>query len=51
LSLSIGLGQTPEHGSDLKTVIQHVDQAMYQGRNDLGPGAIQLAAQATESCL
>jgi diguanylate cyclase (GGDEF)-like protein len=43
LSVSIGLGQAPEHGNDLKTVLQHVDQAMYQGRNDNGRGGIRLA--------
>jgi diguanylate cyclase (GGDEF)-like protein len=49
LSLSIGLGQAPEHGKDLKTVLQHVDQAMYQGRIDTGPGGIRLATLALES--
>jgi diguanylate cyclase (GGDEF)-like protein len=48
LSLSIGLGQAPDHGKDLKTVLQHVDQAMYQGRIDTGPGGIRLAAPALE---
>jgi len=49
LSLSIGLGQAPDHGKDLKTVLQHVDQAMYQGRIDIGRGGIRLAAPAVDS--
>jgi len=49
LSLSIGIGQTPGHGNDLNTIIQHVDQAMYQGRNDIGRGGIRLAPLAAES--
>jgi len=49
LSLSIGLGQAPEHGKDLKTVLQHVDRAMYQGRIDTGPGGIRLATPGLES--
>lgn len=32
LSVSIGLGQAPEHGNDLKSVIARVDQAMYQSK-------------------
>jgi diguanylate cyclase (GGDEF)-like protein len=48
LSLSIGLGQAPDNGKDLKTVLRHVDQAMYQGRIDLGRGGIRLAVQAPE---
>lgn len=49
LSLSIGLGQAPDHGRDLKTVLQHVDQAMYRGRINAGRGGIQLAAPVPES--
>jgi diguanylate cyclase (GGDEF)-like protein len=48
LSLSIGLGQAPEHGKDLKTVLKHVDLAMYQGRIDAGRGGIRLAAPTVE---
>ncbi len=40
LSLSIGLGQAPEHGRDLKTVIERVDQAMYQSKSGRGQGGI-----------
>ena len=49
VSLSIGLGQSPEHGNDLKTILQHVDQAMYQGRVNSGRGGIQLASPVLES--
>lgn len=49
LSLSIGLGQAPEHGNDLRTVLQHVDHAMYQGRIDTGRGGIRLATPVPES--
>jgi diguanylate cyclase (GGDEF)-like protein len=49
LSLSIGLGQAPEHGNDLKTVLQQVDHAMYQGRIDSGRGGIRLAELVLES--
>jgi diguanylate cyclase (GGDEF)-like protein len=40
LSLSIGLGQAPEHGRDLKTVLERVDQAMYQSKSGRGQGGI-----------
>ena len=49
LSLSIGIGQAPEHGEDLQTVLQHVDKAMYQGRIDIGRGGIRLAGPASDS--
>ena len=40
LSLSIGLGQAPQHGRDLKSVIERVDQAMYQSKLGRGQGGI-----------
>ncbi len=40
LSLSIGLGQAPLHGRDLKSVIERVDQAMYQNKHGRGQGGI-----------
>jgi diguanylate cyclase (GGDEF)-like protein len=43
LSLSIGLGQAPDHGNDLKGVIERVDHAMYQGRVIAGRGGIRVA--------
>ncbi|MDD2736958.1 MAG: GGDEF domain-containing protein [Desulfuromonadaceae bacterium] len=49
VSVSIGIGQAPVHGNDIKTVIKHVDQAMYQSRIDTGRGGIQMAASAQES--
>lgn len=38
LSLSVGLGQYPDHGADLKSVIERVDQAMYRGKLARGGG-------------
>ena len=32
ISLSVGLGHAPEHGYDLKSVLEHVDQEMYQNK-------------------
>jgi diguanylate cyclase (GGDEF)-like protein len=32
VSLSVGLGHAPQHGQDLKSVLEHVDQAMYQDK-------------------
>jgi diguanylate cyclase (GGDEF)-like protein len=32
ISLSVGLGHAPQHGQDLKSVLEHVDQAMYQDK-------------------
>ncbi|MDD2853203.1 MAG: GGDEF domain-containing protein [Desulfuromonadaceae bacterium] len=49
VSVSIGIGHAPAHGNDFKTVIKHVDQAMYQSRIDTGRGGIQMAASAQES--
>lgn len=40
LSLSIGLGQAPQHGRDLKSVLERVDQAMYQSKFSRGQGGI-----------
>jgi len=41
LSLSIGIGQAPQHGHDLKSVLERVDQAMYQGKLTNGGGGIR----------
>lgn len=49
LSLSIGLGQAPDHGNDLKAVIERVDQAMYRGRVANGRGGIRLVEPALGS--
>ena len=46
LSFSIGLGQFPDHGADLKTVIERVDQAMYQCKLARGGGGILQVGQA-----
>lgn len=46
LSLSVGLGQYPDHGADLKTVIERVDQAMYRGKLARGGGGILQVGQA-----
>jgi diguanylate cyclase (GGDEF)-like protein len=43
LSVSIGLGQAPEHGHDLDSVLERVDSAMYRGKLSFGKGGIQLA--------
>jgi diguanylate cyclase (GGDEF)-like protein len=40
LSLTIGIGLAPEHGSDLETVVKTVDAAMYQGKLVGGRGGI-----------
>lgn len=42
LSFSIGLGQYPDHGDDLKTVIERVDKAMYQSKLARGGGILQV---------
>jgi diguanylate cyclase (GGDEF)-like protein len=46
LSFSIGLGQYPDHGADLKSVIERVDQAMYRGKLARGGGGILQVGQA-----
>lgn len=43
ISLSIGVGEAPGHGSSLDEVLKQVDLAMYQGKQDAGKGAIRLA--------
>lgn len=40
VSVSIGLGQFPEHGDDLESVIARVDQAMYRGKLASGGSGI-----------
>lgn len=40
LGLTIGLAQAPRHGTDLKTVLERVDRAMYQGKLARGRGGI-----------
>jgi diguanylate cyclase (GGDEF)-like protein len=45
LSLSVGLGQYPDHGADLKTVIERVDQAMYRSKLARGGGGILQVGQ------
>jgi len=50
ISFSIGLGQFPDHGKDLTTVIAHVDQAMYRSKMNHGRGGItQVGQQAAPS--
>ncbi len=49
VSVSIGLGQTPDHGNDLKTVIGRVDQAMYQNKLGQRRGGIRLAQAVLDS--
>lgn len=46
LSFSIGLGRYPDHGADLKTVIERVDQAMYRSKLERGRGGILQVNQA-----
>jgi diguanylate cyclase (GGDEF)-like protein len=46
LSFSIGMGQYPDHGADLKTVIERVDQAMYRSKLERGRGGILQVSQA-----
>ncbi|MHB1143013.1 MAG: GGDEF domain-containing protein [Sulfuricaulis sp.] len=46
LSFSIGLGQYPDHGADLKTVIERVDQAMYRSKLARGGGGILQVGEA-----
>ncbi len=45
LSLSVGLGQYPDHGADLKTVIERVDLAMYRSKFARGGGGILQVGQ------
>jgi len=45
LSFSIGLGQFPDHGADLKSVIERVDQAMYRSKLERGRGGILQVGQ------
>jgi diguanylate cyclase (GGDEF)-like protein len=40
LSFSIGLGEAPMHGQDLKSLIERVDKAMYQSKLVFGRGGI-----------
>ncbi len=41
LSLSIGMGEAPEHGEELESLLQRVDGAMYQCKQTYGRGGIR----------
>jgi len=41
LSLSIGMGQAPGHGSDLEVLLQRVDSAMYLSKQSNDRGGIR----------
>lgn len=48
-SVSIGVGNYPEHGSDLESVIASVDKAMYRSKSEYGRGGILHAESAALS--
>lgn len=41
LSMSIGVGEAPRHGSDLRSVLENVDKAMYRSKAAGESGGIQ----------
>ena len=41
VSLSIGMGEAPDHGHDLDSVLARVDSALYQSKNAKGKGGIR----------
>jgi diguanylate cyclase (GGDEF)-like protein len=41
LSMSIGIAEVPRHGTDLRTVLENVDRAMYVGKSTPENGGIQ----------
>jgi diguanylate cyclase (GGDEF)-like protein len=41
LSMSIGIAEVPRHGTDLRTVLENVDRAMYLGKSSPEKGGIQ----------
>jgi diguanylate cyclase (GGDEF)-like protein len=43
VSLSIGMGEAPDHGRDLESVLACVDNAMYQSKSTFGRGGIRRA--------
>lgn len=45
-NVSIGVGNYPEHGSDLESVIASVDKAMYRSKSEYGRGGILHAESA-----
>jgi diguanylate cyclase (GGDEF)-like protein len=45
VSMSVGLGQAPNHGHDLKSVIARVDQAMYQNKLAGARGGVRVAME------
>ena len=46
VSVSIGLGEAPTHGTDLETLLHRVDEALYQSKLRHGTGGICHAACA-----
>jgi diguanylate cyclase (GGDEF)-like protein len=49
-NISIGVGNYPEHGSDLESVIASVDKAMYRSKLENGRGGILHAERTGLSC-
>jgi diguanylate cyclase (GGDEF)-like protein len=45
-NVSIGVGNYPEHGRDLESVIASVDKAMYRSKSENGRGGILHAESA-----
>ena len=43
VTLSIGMGEAPDHGNDLETVLARVDNAMYESKATYGRGGIRRA--------
>lgn len=44
VSMTIGLGEAPAHGSDLDTLLHRVDQALYASKSEKGTGGICAAS-------
>ncbi len=48
ISVSFGIGDAPQHGQDLRAVLEHVDQAMYQSKAHFGRAGIVCVGEALE---
>ena len=46
VSITIGIGESPTHGTDFASLLHNVDKALYSSKNTIGRGGISLATDS-----
>jgi len=46
VSITIGIGESPTHGTDFASLLHNVDKALYSSKNNTGRGGISLATDS-----